>query len=304
MIDSTIRLGRSAGQADGVDTDATARRLAYLTVGAPTLGFIAAVLFSVSTGFTLVDGGLLAGMYLATSLGIEGGFHRFFSHRSFRAGPAMTACWGIAGSMAAQGPILFWVATHRQHHAFTDRDGDPHSPRPLGEGAAARLRGLWHGHVGWLFTVRRGGWSRLVPDLVRDRLIMRLNRLYFVWVLAGLALPTLLGLAITGSARGAVGGLLWGGLARIFLLDHATWAVNSVGHTLGNRPYRTRDNSHNVAALAPLSVGGSWHNNHHAQPALAHNRHTFWQFDVTGAAIRILDVLGLVSDVRYPKRAE
>lgn len=286
-----------------VDTDASARRLAYLTVGVPTLGAASAVLFSVVYGFTWVDLGLLLGMYLATAFGVEGGLHRFFSHRSFSARPVVTACWGIAGSMAAQGPIVFWVATHRQHHAFTDRDGDPHSPRPLGDGALARLRGLWHGHVGWLFSVRRGNWSKLVPDLLGDRVVMRVNQLYFVWVLAGLALPTVLGWALTGTPTGALGGFLWGGLARIFLLDHVTWGVNSIGHMVGNRAYRTRDNSRNVAPLAPFSVGGSWHNNHHAKPALAHNRHKFWQIDLTGAFISLLDLMGLVSDVRYPNRA-
>jgi stearoyl-CoA desaturase (Delta-9 desaturase) len=297
-IDTTVsRPARAAI----TDTDVSARRLAYLTVGVPTVGTVVAVVFAVNQGFSWIDGGLLVFMYLLTSFGVEGGFHRFFSHRSFSARPVMTALCGIAGSMAAQGPILFWVAIHRQHHAFTDRDGDPHSPRPIGSGRFARLRGLWHGHMGWLFTVRRDNWSKLVPDLLNNRSVMRINQLYFVWVLAGLALPTLLGWAFTGSLRGAVGGLLWGGLARIFLLDHVTWGVNSIGHTLGNRPYRTRDNSHNVAMLAGLSVGGSWHNNHHAQPALAHNRHTFWQVDAVGAVIRLLDRLNLVSDVRYPK---
>lgn len=284
------------------ELDTAARRLAYVTVGVPTLGFAAAVVFSWNYGFTLVDGLLLLVMYAVTSLGVEGGFHRFFSHKSFTAGPGMTAFWGIAGSMAAQGPVLFWVATHRQHHAFTDRDGDPHSPRPLGGGRFPRLRGFWHGHVGWLFQVRRQNWAKRVPDLVRDRLVMRLNQYYFGWILAGLALPALLGWLATGSVRGAVGGFLWGGLARIFLLDHVTWGVNSIGHSIGNRPYRTRDNSRNVAPLAALSVGGSWHNNHHARPALAHNRHGLWQIDPTGAVIRALDALGLVSNARYPDR--
>jgi stearoyl-CoA desaturase (delta-9 desaturase) len=132
---------------------------------------------------------------------------------------------------------------------------------------------------------------------------MKLNQYYFVWVLAGLVLPALLGWLLDGgTARGALGGLLWGGLARIFLLDHVTWGVNSIAHTLGNRPYRTRDNSRNVAPLAALSVGGSWHNNHHARPGLAHNRHGLWQIDPTGAVIRTLDRLGLVFDARYPER--
>lgn len=285
------------------EVDVAARRLAYATVGVPAVGIVAAIAFSARYGFTLVDAACLIGMYLITSLGVEGGFHRFFSHRAFSAGPIVTSLWGIAGSMAAQGPVIFWVAIHRQHHAFTDRDGDPHSPRPLGTGRFARLRGLWHGHAGWLFTVRRQPWGKRAPDLVRDRLVVRLNQYYFVWVLAGLALPTLAGWAFTGTALGALGGFLWGGLARIFLLDQVTWAVNSVGHTLGNRPYRTRDNSRNFAPLAAFSVGGSWHNNHHARPALAHNRHGLWQIDPTGTLIRALDALGLVSDARYPDRA-
>ncbi len=280
-------------------TDAYARRLAYLTVGVPTLGAVATVWFALTYGVSWIDMALLAVMYVLTSLGIEGGFHRFFSHRAFAAPAPVAALWGIAGSMAAQGPVIFWVATHRQHHAFTDRDGDPHSPRPLGPGAWGRIRGFFHGHMGWLFTVDRGNWSARVPDLFRDRLAMQINRLYFVWVLLGLAIPTLAGWLLAGSLRGAIGGLLWGGLFRIFLLDHVTWGVNSLGHTLGSRPHSTRDNSRNVAPLAPLSVGGSWHNNHHAEPALAQTRHAFWQLDLAGAVIGLLDRIGLVHDVRY-----
>nr|WP_239396281.1 acyl-CoA desaturase [Frankia sp. CiP3] len=286
----------------GPDTDALARRMAYVTVGLPALGVVAAIVFAIRYGFTWTDLGLLAGMYLVTALGVESGLHRFFSHRAFSAGPALTSFLGVAGSMAAQGPILFWVATHRIHHAFTDRDGDPHSPRPIGDGRLARLRGLWHGHVGWLFTIRRANWSRNVPDLLRDRLVMRLNRYYFGWIVLGLALPALIGGLVDGP-RGAVGGLLWGGLARIFLLDQVTWGVNSLGHTLGRRPNPTRDNSRNISLLSPFSVGGSWHNNHHAQPALAQTRHTRWQLDIAGLFIQLLDVAGLARDVRYPKKS-
>ncbi len=282
------------------DTDRQARRLAYVTVCVPAAGFAAALAYSWRYGFTTADGALLGVMYLVTALGVEGGLHRLFAHRAFAAGPLVTALWGVAGCMAAQGPIVFWVATHRIHHAFTDTDRDPHSPRPIGDGRLARLRGLWHGHAGWLFTVRRGNWSGHVPDLLADRAVMRVDRWYFSWVLLGLALPT----AIGGLLGDSVGGLLWGGLARIFLLDQVTWGVNSIGHTLGSRPYRTRDNSRNVAPLAPFSVGGSWHNNHHARPSLATNRHGLWQIDIAGAFIRVLDLLGLVFDVRYRKPHE
>jgi stearoyl-CoA desaturase (delta-9 desaturase) len=290
---------RPGAPAAPADTDRLARRLAYVTVCVPAAGFVAAVAYSYRYGFTAVDGALLGVMYLVTALGVEGGLHRFFSHRAFAAGPAVTAWWGVTGSMAAQGPVVFWVATHRIHHAFADTDRDPHSPRPIGDGRLAGLRGLWHGHAGWLFRVRRENWSKHVPDLLANRTVMTVNRWYFAWVLLGLALPTALGGLLTWSAGGAVGGLLWGGLARIFLLDQVTWGVNSIGHTLGSRPYPTRDNSRNVAPLAPFSIGGSWHNNHHSRPSLATNRHAFWQIDVTGAFIRVLDRFGLVFDVRY-----
>jgi stearoyl-CoA desaturase (delta-9 desaturase) len=280
------------------DTDRSARRLAWVTVGLPTVGAAATVVFALEYGVAVSDLVLLAVMYAVTSLGVEAGFHRFFSHRAFAAGSRVTAFWAIAGSMAAQGPVIFWVATHRQHHRFADTDGDPHSPRPRGTGRWAGVRGFWHGHVGWLFRVRREKWSAAVPDLLANRQVVKLNQLYPAWVLLGLALPALAGWLWTGTVRGAVGGLLWGGLTRVFLLDHVTWGVNSIGHTLGHRPHSTRDNSHNVAALAPLSVGGSWHNNHHAEPALAHTRHGFWQLDLAGFAISVLERTGLVSDVR------
>jgi len=282
--------------------DTATRKWAFVTVGGSTLGFAGAILCAVLHGFSWLHFGLFVVMYLVTSLGVEGGFHRFFAHRSFSAGRAMTLFLGVAGSMAAQGPIVFWVSVHRKHHAFADRDGDPHSPRPLGDGRFAAVRALWHGHVGWLFTLRRGDWPRLVQDLLRDRQVVTLDRYYGWWVLAGLALPALAGWAVTGNPVDALGGLLWGGFARMFVLDHVTWSVNSLGHTLGSRPHATRDSSHNIAALAPMSVGGSWHNNHHAQPALAHNRQHVWQVDLTGSVISLLDRAGLIKDVRYPAR--
>jgi stearoyl-CoA desaturase (Delta-9 desaturase) len=245
---------------------------------------------------------LFAMVYVFTSLGVEGGLHRYFTHRSFTAGPVLTVLFGVAGCMAAQGPILFWVSVHRKHHAFADRDGDPHSPQPIGDGRLATMRGLWHGHMGWLFRVDRTGWHWLVPDLLRDDRVLWLDRYYADWVLLGLALPAVAAYGITGNPVDALGGLLWGGFARMFLLHHVTWSVNSLGHTLGRRPHDTRDASHNIASLAPISVGGSWHNNHHAQPALAHNRQRFWQIDLIGSVIRMLDAAGLVTGARYPDR--
>jgi stearoyl-CoA desaturase (Delta-9 desaturase) len=279
------------------DGDSKARRLAYLTVLTPAVGFVAALWYSNQFGFMQQDMVLLGIMYFLTSFGVEGGLHRFFSHRAFKAGPVLTAAIGILGCMAAQGPILFWAATHRMHHAHTDQDGDPHSPRLLSPGLHGRLKALWHGHVGWLFTVQRSNWSTYVPDLFENRLVLSVNQLYMTWVFVGLAIPTAIGAALSG-IDGAIGGLLWGGLARIFLLDQVTWAVNSIGHTFGRRPHQTRDTSGNIFWLALVSAGGGWHNNHHANPALAHNDFHFWQIDTTAWVIRFLGLVGLAWDVR------
>lgn len=280
--------------------DRGARRLAYATVGLPAAGFAAALWRAAHTGFTGFDVLVLVAMYAVTALGVEGGLHRLFSHRSYTAAGPLTVALAIAGSMAAQGPVVFWVATHRMHHAHTDREGDPHSPLPIGDGRTASLRGLWHGHVGWLFTVSRSGWAKHAKDLLADRRMLRIDRLYFLWVGLGLALPAGAGLLANGPA-GALDGMLWGGLARIFLLDQATWSVNSIGHLRGARRYPTRDNSRNVASLAVVSVGGSWHNNHHAMPGSAFNRHVWWQLDLTGAVLRVLMLLHLVRDAQRPR---
>lgn len=276
------------------------RQLAWLTVGIPTLGTLAALVLAWQHGIGGLELGLFASMYLLTALGVEVGLHRFFSHRAFKAGPGVTAFFAIAGSMAAQGPVLFWAATHRQHHAFTDKEGDPHSPHLVGEGFLNRLRGWWHAHVGWLFTLRRQNWSQFVPDLFRDRWIVRLNQHYYLWVLLGLAIPAVAGGLIEGTLYGALMGLLWGGFVRIFLVDHATWCINSFAHTFGPRSHETRDTSRNLLWLAIPTVGGGWHNNHHAFPALAYTGLKPWQIDIGGRFIDLLALFGLVWDVRKP----
>lgn len=285
-------------------TGARERQLAWITVGVPTAGTLVALLLAWRYGIGTMEIGLLAGMYLITALGVEVGLHRFFSHRAFKAGPGVTAFFGISGAMAAQGPILFWAATHRQHHAFTDQPGDPHSPRLHGEGLRGRISGWWHAHLGWLFTLTRQNWSQFVPDLIRDRQIVRLNQYYFLWVILGLALPALLGGLISGTLYGALSGFLWGGLVRIFLVDQATWCINSFAHSFGRRPNNTRDHSRNLFWLSLPTVGGGWHNNHHANPSLARTDLKPWQLDIGGLFVELLAALGLVWDVRRPPRSQ
>jgi stearoyl-CoA desaturase (Delta-9 desaturase) len=281
------------------ERDVFASRLAYLTVGLPTAGFVGAILYAVFYGITVCDVTLFVVMYLITTLGVEAGFHRYFSHRSFEASQPVKLFFALAGSMAAQGPVVFWVANHRMHHAFTDTDRDPHSPKPRGAGWWGRAKGLWHGHIGWLFDIKKNEWNRYTRDWLADRTVMKINAHYFSVVALGIIVPGVIGGVATQSVHGLVGGILWGGFARIFVLDHVTWIVNSLGHTVGARPFALRDSSRNISLLAPPTLGASWHNNHHARPALAHTRLHWWQLDTAGDFIRLLDRLGLVHHVRY-----
>jgi stearoyl-CoA desaturase (Delta-9 desaturase) len=286
--------------ATGADRDVLACRLAYLTVGIPTAGTAAAIVYAVSDGLSVSDVALFAVMYLITGLGVEAGLHRYFTHRSFEASEPVKVFLGIAGSMAAQGPVVFWVANHRLHHAFADTERDPHSPQPQGPGVLGHAKGLWHGHVGWLFNVKKIDWSRHTRDWLEDRRVMKINAHYFSLVLAGIVAPGVIGGLVTQSVHGLIGGILWGGFVRIFALDQATWVVNSLGHTIGRREFPVRDESRNIAVLAPPTMGGSWHNNHHARPSLAQTRRHWWQLDLVGDFIWLLDRLGLVRNVRYP----
>jgi stearoyl-CoA desaturase (delta-9 desaturase) len=275
-------------------------RLAWLTVMTPLAGVVAAIVLAWGWGVGPLDLALLGVGYVLGVFGIEVGLHRHFSHRAFQAHPAVRAGLAIMGSMAAQGPVLFWVATHRRHHAFSDRPGDPHTPNVHGEGVLELLRGLWHAHVGWLFqgdTTDLGFYAR---DLLGDRLVFRINQLYFVWLLSGLALPALIAGLVTRSWTGALMGLVWGGLVRTFLVHHATWSVNSLCHVFGDRPFDTPDRSTNNGWLALSSLGGSWHNNHHAFQRTATNSFEWWQIDACGWFIRGLEAVGLAWDVKVP----
>ncbi len=157
------------------ERDVLASRLAYLMVGIPTAGTVAAIAYAISNGLRLSDVVLFAVMYLITGLGVEGGLHRYFTHRSFEASEPVKVFLAVAGSMAAQGPVVFWVANHRLHHAFADTDRDPHSPQPQGPGMWGRAKGLWHGHIGWLFEVKKIDWSRHTRDWLQDRRVMKIN---------------------------------------------------------------------------------------------------------------------------------
>jgi stearoyl-CoA desaturase (delta-9 desaturase) len=241
---------------------------------------------------------LLVG-YLLTGVGVTVGYHRLFTHRSFKTGPAMRGFWGALGSAAVEGPVIEWVAYHRKHHAFSDEEGDPHSPHVgHGNGWRGALRGLWHAHVGWVwFSDVQAEEERYARDLLADPVVRFVDRTFVLWTLVGLAVPFALGLALSGSLAGGLTALLWGGAVRIFLLHHVTFSINSLCHFYGQRRFHTDDESRNLAWLAPLSMGEAWHNNHHAFPTSAAHGLRWWEIDPSALVIRGLRATGLAWDV-------
>jgi len=241
-------------------------------------------------------------VYALTGLGITIGFHRLLTHRSFQTKPWLRFTFAALGSAAIEGPVISWVADHRKHHAFSDREGDPHSPHvDHGHGLSGALKGLFHAHVGWLFIhTQRANKERYAPDLMRDPVIRYVDRTFLLWVFLGLLAPFLLGWAIGGTLLAGLTGLLWGGLVRMLVLHHVTYSINSLCHFFGRRDFETDDQSRNLLWLAPFSLGESWHNNHHAFPTSASHGLRFWQVDVSALVIRGLEKTGLAWDVQRP----
>jgi stearoyl-CoA desaturase (delta-9 desaturase) len=242
--------------------------------------------------------------YVVTGIGVTVGFHRLLTHRSFATSPLLRGILAALGSAAVEGPVISWVADHRKHHACSDREGDPHSPH-VGHGGGLRgsLRGLYHAHVGWLFIhTERASKERFAPDLLADPMIRFIDRTFVVWALLGLAIPFGLGVAIGGSVAAGLTGLLWGGAVRVFVVHHVTYSVNSLCHMFGRRPFETRDESRNLAWLAPLTFGEAWHNNHHAFPTSATHGLGRWQLDPSALVIAAMEKMGIVWDVVRPSR--
>lgn len=293
-------MSRPATRAELASAERYERAVALITIITPFIAFIAAVILLYGHGLTLLDLGMCLGLAAITTLGVTMGYHRLFTHKSFRCVAPVRAALCIAGSMAAQGPVLFWVACHRRHHQCSDDDGDPHSPHYAGGGFRGKALGWWHSHVGWMFNHTPENYFRLAPDLLRDPLVMRVTKLYFLWVIGGIVLPGLVGFAVTHTLFGFLTGMLWGGLVRIFLVHHTTWSINSVCHMFGAAPFESEDESRNNIACALLTFGEGWHNNHHAFPTSARHGLLWWQFDLTYIIIRALAVFGLASDIRLP----
>ncbi|MBA2763139.1 MAG: acyl-CoA desaturase [Thermoleophilaceae bacterium] len=261
----------------------------------PFVGFLAAIILLWNQVIGWTDLGIMAGMYLSTAFGITIGFHRLLTHRAFATHRWMGYSVAVLGSMAVQGPVIDWVADHRKHHAHTDEEGDPHSPHV---GGGSGLKGLFHAHMGWLWETQGQARKRqYAPDLLEDPGMRLINRGFPYLVLLSLGPPFVLGWAISGTLSGGLTAMIWGGFARIFMVHHVTWSINSICHFHGFRRFDTDDYSTNVPWLAALSLGEAWHHNHHAFPRAAVQGLRWWEFDPSGLAIRALGKIGLAWNV-------
>lgn len=268
---------------------------------APVAGVVAAAVLLWERAFTMTDLVLAVVFYVVTGLGIAIGFHRGLTHRSFTMAKPFKLVLTVAGSMAFEGAVTDWVATHRRHHAFTDRPGDPHSPYRYGTSFIGQVKGLFYAHVGWLLVDDPTSVARYAPDLVADRMVSRVSRAFPLLCVVSLMLPFALGWVISGTLFGGLTALIWAGLARVALLQHVTWSVNSLCHVFGTRPYETRafDRATNFWPLAFVSFGESWHNCHHSAPGCARHGRGRWQFDLAAETIRMCEAFRWVRDVRW-----
>ncbi|WP_441250589.1 acyl-CoA desaturase [Kitasatospora sp. McL0602] len=288
----------------GGEKQGLAERIALgLFIGIPFTALLAAVPAAWGWGLGWVDLTIALVMYFVTCHGITVGYHRFFTHGSFKANRPLTLALAVAGSLAVEGPLVRWVADHRKHHRFSDKEGDPHSPWRYGESVPALLKGLWWAHMGWLFDEEQTSQAKYAPDLVKDRAIRGISRLFWLWTLISMLLPPLVGGLVSMSWHGALTAFFWGSLVRVALLHHVTWSINSICHAIGERPFKSRDRSGNVWWLAVLSCGESWHNLHHADPTSARHGVLRGQVDSSARLIRWFELAGWANDARWPDAA-
>jgi stearoyl-CoA desaturase (delta-9 desaturase) len=262
----------------------------------PFVGVVVAIVLLWNHGVDAIDLGIMGAMYLVTAIGITVGYHRLLTHRAFRTYPLLERTFAVMGSLSVQGSVLDWVADHRKHHAHTDVEGDPHSPH-VGHGSG--LRGLLYAHMGWLLeTQGQADWKKYASELYEDPAMRKIGRRFPLFVGLSLLIPTVAGFVLHGfTLGGALQGYIWGGLVRIFLVHHVTWSVNSVCHYFGSRRFDIEDHSTNVGWLAVLSLGESWHHNHHAFPRSAYHGLRWYEVDPSGLIIALMARLGLAWDV-------
>jgi len=277
------------------------RLVTMAVVVIPPIIVVATMILAWGGWFSWVDLVLFAVMYVITGLGITVGYHRLYTHKSFEARGPVAAMFAIFGGMAAQGPVIWWAATHRCHHQHSDHEHDPHSPHAGREpGIGGAVKSFLHAHMGWLFADLRADMHRYVPDLLADKTTVRINQLFPLWIVLGFVIPAVIGGLVTMTWTGALLGFLWGGIVRLCALHHVTWSVNSVCHIWGQKEFTSGDESRNNPVMGILALGEGWHNNHHAFPASARHGLKWWQFDASWIVIRTLALVGLAKKIRLP----
>ncbi|HEX2312988.1 MAG TPA: acyl-CoA desaturase [Thermomonospora sp.] len=286
-----------------VEPDATStaeRVLVGVFTGVPFLALFAAIPMVWGSFLGWVDVALLAVFYLVSAGGITVGYHRYFTHGSFKARRPLRIALALAGSIAMEGPVITWVADHRRHHKYSDKEQDPHSPWRFGNDWKALTKGMVWAHYGWLFDGSRTSKEKFAPDLLADKDIVRIHRWFPGLVAVSFLLPALLGGLLTMSWQGALTALFWAGFVRITLVHHVTWSINSICHTFGKEHFDVRDKSRNVWWLAIPSLGESWHNLHHSDPTCARHGVLKGQVDISARIIWAFEKLGWAYGVRWP----
>jgi stearoyl-CoA desaturase (delta-9 desaturase) len=222
--------------------------------------------------------------WVSGSLGIGMSYHRLLTHRGYKTYKWVEYFLTFCATLALEGGPIFWVATHRIHHQYSDQEGDPHSP----------IDGKWWSHMGWILVGKSmhhdtTTLARYVPDLAKDNFHVSMTKYHY--------LP----MVVLGLILLAIGGLpfvLWGICLRTVVGLHATWMVNSVTHLWGSRRFTTRDLSTNNWLVAIFTFGEGWHNNHHAHPTSARHGLTWYELDLNWYGIWVLKTLGLAWDIR------
>ncbi|MFC7326691.1 acyl-CoA desaturase [Marinactinospora rubrisoli] len=300
MLDSTPKRAPEP-EVDPHGRGKAERATVFFFVLVPLLALFAAVPFAWGWGLTWTDIAIGAVFYVIGGLGITVGFHRHFTHGSFKANRPLRIALALAGSLAIEGGVVKWVADHRRHHKYSDHEGDPHSPWRFGDDWRSVAKGLFYAHMAWMFlSEEKTSPKRFAPDLLKDRDIVRIDRWFGALVAFSLLAPAVIGGLVTMSWWGAFTAFFWGGLVRVALLHHVTWSVNSICHTIGEENFEVRDRSRNVWWLAIPSFGESWHNLHHADPTCARHGVLKGQIDISARVIWIFEKLGWASKVRWP----
>ena len=262
------------------------------------IGTIVSIWWIATHGVGWIEVSVFVLFYFLSAVGQGIGLHRYFSHKSFKTSKPIRFLLALIAAMSMQGSIVEWVGDHRRHHLRTDDCGDPHSPSIDEHCYAIKgWRGLLHAQLGWLFTDTSTDYTIFARDMLADRVVVFFSDTRLLWYfLSIIVLPGLFGYAFGGMTH-AIGAILIGGTLRAAIFSQSVSALNSIGHTYGAVRFHAGDNSRNNALVAVFTLGEGWHNNHHRFPRNAFTGLAWYEIDILGATISLMEKLGLVWNV-------